>query len=312
MRDPKDRRGRATVPEGFDTSVLGFSARSKSDKPVLVVLTGPQVGQRILLETAAMIGSDPEADLMIVGDAVDWHHAAVRPKDGAWVVVDLTGERRTEVNGMKVTELALSDDDQIILGGTVIRFEVHDAVEQAFDAAIVERLTKDDLTGLLARRAFDIELASEIAAAARHREHLAVLVVDIDGVKKINDRHGHMVGQRIIRDVGKRVGEIVGDRGVACRLGGDEFGIALRAVDAASGAEVAETIRADIAGREFSHEGEALAVSVSAGVAVFPGHGGTNLELLRRADDAMYAAKRDGGDAVRIFAPRGADSGDSA
>lgn len=307
----KDGRGRATVPEGIDTSAF-FPGTKGENKPVLVVLTGPQVGQRIMLEAPALIGSDPEADMMIVGEEVDWHHASVMPKDGGWIVIDLTGERRTEVNGMRVSEMRLSDDDQIIVGGTVIRFELHDPVEQAFDQTIQERLTKDDLTGLLARRAFDIELASELAAAARHRTPLAVLVLDIDGVKKVNDRYGHMVGQGVIADVGKHIGSLVGERGIACRLGGDEYGIALRQTDLDAGLDAADAIRGHIERAEFTHDGERLDVTVSAGVAIFPAHGGTALEMLRRADDAMYVAKRKGGNAVCLFAPRGAPSGDSS
>ena len=82
VRDPKDRRGRATVPEGLDIRAIGLGSGRSSAQPVLVVLTGPQVGQRILLESSALIGSDPEADMMLVDDGVDWHHAAVKPRDG--------------------------------------------------------------------------------------------------------------------------------------------------------------------------------------------------------------------------------------
>ncbi|MBN4049427.1 GGDEF domain-containing protein [bacterium AH-315-N03] len=295
----------------MDTSSLFPNAKA-GNKPVLVVLTGPQVGQRILLEAPALIGCDPEADMMIAGEDVDWHHASVMPKDGGWVVIDLTSERRTEVNGVPVTEKALSDDDQIILGGTVIRFEVHDIVEQAYDQAIQERLTKDDLTGLLARRMFDIELASELAAAARHRYAFAVLVLDIDGVKKVNDRHGHMVGQGVISEVGRHIGSLIGDRGIACRLGGDEYAAGIPQADIGEGTALAEAIRQRIEQTEFTHEGVQLSVTVSAGLAVFPAHGGTALEMLRRADDAMYVAKRAGGNAVRVYEPRGATSGDSS
>ncbi len=267
-------------------------------RPVLVVLTGPQLGQRIRLEESASIGRDPESDLMLTDESVDWSHARVEPRDGGWVVVDLTGERRTEVNGMGVSELMLSADDQIIVGGTVLRFEVHDPVEQAYDEAVLERLNKDELTGLLARRKFDIELLSAVVAALRHGNPLCVAVLDVDGTKRVNDRHGHLVGARVIAEVGGVVGAVVGERGLACRLGGDEFGILLPNHDLDQGFVVANEVRAAVAARHFEHDGETLAMRISGGVAMFPAHGQSPNDLLRAADEALYRAKRGGGDRV--------------
>jgi diguanylate cyclase (GGDEF)-like protein len=269
-----------------------------SGKPVLVVLTGSQVGQRIRLEEAAMIGRDPECDLMLTDESVDWHHAQVEPREEGWAVVDMTGERRTEVNGMRVSELLLSPDDQLIIGGIVVRFEVHDPIEQAYDEVIQERLNKDELTGLLARRKFDIELLSALVASVRRGHAMAVLVLDLDGLKTINDRHGHLVGARVIAEVGRIVGVVVGQRGLACRLGGDEFGVVLPALDLERGYEVAEDIRRAVAAHRFVHEDETLHVRLSGGAAVFPRHGQAPNDLLRAADEALYRAKRSGGDRI--------------
>lgn len=297
VTDPGDR-GRPTLPEGFDASSLFKEAKKK---PVLVVLTGPQVGQRILLETEAVIGRDPEADLMLFDESVDWHHARVEPRAEGWVVIDLTGERRTEVNGMRVKELLLSPDDQLILGGTVVRFEVHDPIEQAYDEAVLERLNKDELTGLLARRKFDIELRSALSAAARRDEPLALVILDIDRLKPINDRHGHLVGSRVITQVGQEVGALLAGKGPCCRLGGDEYGIALPGLESARAVALADEVRARVAQMVFEHAGEPLVVRVSGGVATYPEDGATPLELLRRADEALYRAKRDGGDRIEAW-----------
>lgn len=297
MTDPGER-GRPTLPEAFDASML--FPKNKDGRPVLVVLTGPQVGQRIQLETPAIIGRDPEADLMLTDETVDWHHARVEPRTEGWTVVDLTGERRTEVNGMRVSELLLSPDDQLILGGTVVRFELHDPVEQAYDKAVLERINKDDLTGLLARRRFDIELMMACMAAARKNETIALIVLDIDGLKAVNDRHGHIVGARVISEVGGVLGAIVYNRGFSCRLGGDEFAIALAGADAEGGREVAEAVRQGVAAHAFTHDGERLDVSLSGGVAVFPADGSAPVELLRAADEALYRAKRSGGDRIEL------------
>jgi len=296
----KDRRGRATLPESIDPKAL--IAAAEKEQPVLVVLTGPQVGQRILLELPALIGQDPEADLMIVDDGAEWHHASVFPKGSRWVIRDLTEEDRIEVNGKPVREAVLDDDDQILVGRTVLRFEVHDPVEQAFDEAIVERLNKDHLTGLLARRVFDFELASAVVAAQRHERCCALIVVDIDGVKTVNDRYGHEAGAGLIADVGKLIGELVGEEAIACRLGGDEFGVLMPRGGLDIARALGEGIRASVERASFAHDGAPLDVTVSVGVAVFPSHADEALDLLRRADEAMYVAKRAGGNGVHAYA----------
>lgn len=303
MASDPGERGRPTLPEPIDAAAL--FGRSGAPKPVLVVLTGPQVGQRIRVEEPATIGRDPMCDLMLTDDSVEWHHARVEPSAEGWQVVDLTGARRTEVNGMRVAKLLLSPDDQIILGHTVVRFEVHDQIEQAYDEAVLERLYKDELTGLLARRKYDIELRSALGAAAREGEALAVLVIDVDRLKRVNDLHGHLVGARVIADVGGIVGDVVreraGARGLACRMGGDEFGVALAGADAERAAHLAEVVRERVAAARLEHDGVRLDVRVSTGISLFPRHGRTALELLRHADEALYAAKREGGDRTVVW-----------
>ncbi len=299
MSNPADR-GRPTLPETFDPAAALAGARGGSERSVLVVLTGPQIGQRIRLDAAALLGRDPEADLMLTDESVAWHHARVEPRDDGWTVVDLTGKRRTEVNGMRVKELLLSADDQLILGGTVVRYELHGPVEQAFDEAILERLNKDDLTGLLARRKFDHELTSVVLLAQRNREPMSLLVLDVDGLKAVNDRHGHLVGARVIAEVGRELAGVLGARGLACRLGGDEFGVALPGHDADAGRAVADAIREAVAARPFAHEGEPLRVRLSGGVAQLGLHGDSPLALLRAADEALYRAKHAGGDRIEI------------
>jgi len=195
----------------------------------------------------------------------------------------------------------------VVLGGTVVRFEVHDPIEQAYDEAVLERLYKDDLTGLLARRKFDIELSGALDAAARNDETMAMLVLDVDRLKPINDMHGHIVGSRVISDVGALVRAVLQtrrlERALACRLGGDEFGVAVTGISPEDARELAEAIRRAVAETPFVHEAEPLRVRVSGGLSFYPRDGGTALELLRRADEALYRAKGAGGDRITVHAP---------
>ena len=263
---------------------------------MLVVLTGAQLGERRLLRDEAIeIGRDPDADLVLRDPEVAWRHARIAPALDGWMVHDLENVARgVEVNGIKVSRVLLTRDDRIQLGGTVLRFEMHDPVEQAFDAAIEERLSKDELTGLLSRRKFELELGARLDAARVGGETVGLAVLDLDRLKAINDRHGHLVGARVIAESGRAIARVLPGSAFACRLGGDEFAVALPSATIGTLEALASAIRAAVAAMSVHHDGERLEVGISAGIAVGPAQGQEPFTLLRAADDALLRAKRDG------------------
>ncbi|MFK7986846.1 MAG: diguanylate cyclase [Sandaracinaceae bacterium] len=284
--------GRPTLPEAMDAVSLFGDADAA---PVLVVLTGPQLGQRIVLEDASLMGRDPTCALMLTDPAVKWHHARVEPSGHGWLLTDLTGgEGRTEVNGTPIRAHALAPDDQVLVGHTVVRYDLHDPVERAYDEAVLERLYKDELTGLPSRRKFDLDLQSTLALAKQGPAPLAVMILDLDHLKKVNDTYGHAAGEHTIATVGRRLGEAMGDRGFVGRLGGDEFAAFVMAPPEYA-MSVAEDLRKAVSDTPIPYEDASLHVAASIGVAFFPDHGDTELKLLRGADQALYAAKGRGG-----------------
>jgi diguanylate cyclase (GGDEF)-like protein len=118
--------------------------------------------------------------------------------------------------------------------------------------------------------------------------------MDLDGIKKINDTHGHLFGAYVIGAAGKLIGQVVGARGMGSRFGGDEFLAALPGLDAAAGVAVAEEIRAAIAAHPFEREGVPLRPGISIGVAEFPADADDPLGLFQKADEALYRAKQGG------------------
>jgi diguanylate cyclase (GGDEF)-like protein len=118
--------------------------------------------------------------------------------------------------------------------------------------------------------------------------------MDLDGIKAINDRHGHLFGAYTISETGKLIGRIVQGRGFAARFGGDEFVATLPDHDLEKAAAVAEEIRAKVAQHPFSYEAIPLQPGISIGVAAFPKDGTDATELFRHADEALYLAKRSG------------------
>jgi diguanylate cyclase (GGDEF)-like protein len=148
----------------------------------------------------------------------------------------------------------------------------------------------DELTGLANRRAFDERLAR--ATAARPPEgRLAVLAIDLDDFKAVNDTLGHHYGDELLRLVAPRLRQVVRSEDTVARLGGDEFAVLLAGADAERAAQVAERLRAGFR-RPFRLGPRAQTVSVSVGIAVAPDDGQEPVELLQHADLEMYETKR--------------------
>ena len=167
----------------------------------------------------------------------------------------------------------------------------------------VKREAKTDgLTGLCNRKAFDVRLRRAMSAAKADGVPVSILMIDVDHFKRVNDTHGHHVGDLVLRLIGRLLSENVKGRDTAARYGGEEFAIILAGATGQAAAIVAEQIREALASKSLGTKalGEGRAsVTVSVGVAEFrPGDLATS--LITRADDALYRAKRDGRNRVCI------------
>jgi diguanylate cyclase len=150
----------------------------------------------------------------------------------------------------------------------------------------------DDLTNLPNRRLFFERLAAHFDEAAGSGCRLAVLMIDLDRFKEINDSLGHHVGDDVLRQIGPRLTEAVGSTGTVARLGGDEFGLILSPLNSPSDATaVADRVR-NVLRQPFQLEGMTFRVDASIGIALAPEHGTTPESLLQKADVAMFTAKR--------------------
>lgn len=160
----------------------------------------------------------------------------------------------------------------------------------------------DVLTGLPNRTLFRDRLRQAIAQARRHRTRLAVMFIDLDRFKLINDTYGHVRGDLFLQQVAGRLRRQLRSSDTLCRLGGDEFTVLvpdLRSVDDAAqkAQQFLEALR-----RPFIVENDELSATASIGLSVFPDHGANEDELIRNADLAMYQVKRRGKDGVGVFA----------
>ena len=160
----------------------------------------------------------------------------------------------------------------------------------------------DALTNLPNRVLFFERVDQALALARRNGTRLALLFIDLDKFKPINDTWGHAVGDQLLKAVAQRLTGRVRDSDTVGRIGGDEFVILLNQVGAVdNAAQVADELRLSLA-QPFELAGLTLSISASIGVALFPDHGQDAIELARHADEGMYQAKQAGGDGLRLFA----------
>jgi len=152
----------------------------------------------------------------------------------------------------------------------------------------------DSLTTLFNRRYLDETLKRELYRAQRKKQPLAVIMLDLDHFKRINDTYGHDVGDAVLRMVAQQIRNNIRESDLACRFGGEELVIVLGECDVESALQRAETIRKAIAALEIDHGDHSIMVTASFGVAVYPEHGAEAQDLLQAADQALYEAKHAG------------------
>jgi two-component system, cell cycle response regulator len=166
-------------------------------------------------------------------------------------------------------------------------------------AALVHAAWTDPLTGVLNRTALLTGIEGALAEAAASGRTLTLLFVDLDHFKTLNDRHGHQVGDRVLQRCAERMQALLPAGGLVGRYGGEEFVLLVTDPTGAAGVMLAEQLRAAIAATGQASERDAVAVTVSIGIAQYPGDGEEMEALLRAADQALYRAKAAGRNQVR-------------
>ena len=179
------------------------------------------------------------------------------------------------------------------------------ALDNARRIQRAERLAgTDDLTGLCNVRALTDTLRREAMRASRTGQPLSLIVIDLDGFKRINDRHGHLRGSRTLIEVAALLRDSTRRTDFTARLGGDEFAVVLPGTGGEGAVSAGERMRARIAQRGFlQREGLDVRLTASVGAATASGPGVTPDALLERADDALYRAKAGGGNRTRCDGP---------
>ena len=191
-----------------------------------------------------------------------------------------------------------------VAGGGLLRTYT-DVTERHQHQQHIEHLASHDaLTGLYNRTKFMECLAAEVALARRQQGHLAVLYLDLDGFKPINDTHGHGAGDQVLVWVGQTLRRVARESDFVARLGGDEFAVLQRGIDDYEQAVVLAQRLADALSQPWVLGKLQVQVGASVGIALYPEHGGDPEALLAAADQAMYLVKLGGRDSSSLAAPQ--------
>ncbi|MFO0580979.1 MAG: diguanylate cyclase [Anaeromyxobacter sp.] len=192
-------------------------------------------------------------------------------------------------------------DGDLKLQLDVVAMQAATSLDRARLFEKTERLaTTDGLTGLQNHRTFQARLDDVLAQAERYGKRAALLLCDIDHFKSVNDTYGHPVGDVVLRGVAQVLAKEARTVDVVARYGGEEFAIIMPETDAAGAAVIAERIRERVAARTFETEQGPLKVTLSLGVAGYPGDADRRATLLERADACLYQAKRGGRNRVVV------------
>jgi len=189
-------------------------------------------------------------------------------------------------------------DDRRIRGVVLNARDVTERVR--LEEELTRQAFHDGLTGLANRGLFRDRLDQALARSERTRETLAVLLVDLDGFKQVNDSLGHDAGDHLLEEVARRFDGVVRANDTLARLGGDEFAVLVEGATEQHAVGVARRLLESLAG-SMSIAGRDLTLAASIGVVVHPGGSGSSDELIRHADVAMYAAKESGRGRFEVF-----------
>jgi diguanylate cyclase (GGDEF)-like protein len=236
---------------------------------------------------------------------VSREHAAIALSGDAVILNDLGSTNGTFCNGVRVTSRELVDGDKIMIGSTtILKFTYHDQLDEAFQQQMYESALRDSLTKVFNRKHFNDLLTKEFAFASRHSAPLALLFVDLDYFKKVNDTHGHPAGDFVLSEVSGVLAGAIRAEDVLARFGGEEFCVLCRGTERTGAVELGERLRKEISERRYVFGGKIIPVTISVGIALMPDTSMTQpAALLAAADKALYEAKRAGRNRVVVSAP---------
>ena len=254
------------------------------------------LGRRFVLDASPIrIGRGAENHIVLEGDSVSRRHAHFEQRSGAWWCVDDGSTNGSYVNDEQIMrEAHLGNGDRIKIGPTIFKFLSGQDVEAQYHEEIYRMTIIDGLTQVHVKRYLLEALDKELMRARRHMRELSFLMLDIDHFKKINDVHGHLAGDYVLKEVARIIQQRIRRDEVLARYGGEEFAIILPETTLQGAHALADGLREKIEDSRFVFQSETIRVTISIGAALLQDSDRTSLDLIKRADEKLYAAKNGG------------------
>ena len=287
--------------EGLDnTTVIGEGPQDvvslSKDRAYLIVIAGTRVGEMIPVVAATVIGRGVDADVRLIEDKMSRKHCRLFLEDGVIYIQDLGSSNGTYVNGARIERQKLIDGDKIQVGDTtILKFTYNDTLEENFQKQMYDSALRDGLTKVFNKKYFQDRIRTEFAFTARHKSALSLILFDIDHFKKVNDTFGHLAGDKVLTTLAQHVLNLVRTEDVFARWGGEEFAVLCRETEVRAAIVLAERIRVSSERLSIVFNGNAVPITISAGVVMIPDSRLTDVEaFIHAADEALYEAKRSG------------------
>lgn len=295
--DSRERTGTITVAGSDDAPDSGRAAREAN----VILIAHPEHARlgtryRLVPNTNVEVGRSESVEISLPEvRSVSRCHARLRYQGRTVSIEDAGSTNGTFVNDERVVGTAiLQSGDRFQVGSVHFKFLHEQDVEHAYHEAIYEMVMRDGLTEAFNQRKFSEELAREFARAQRHERPLCLVLIDLDSFKEVNDTHGHLCGDMVLKQVSASVRELLRPEQVFARLGGDEFAILCPETGSDGGAAIAEKLRQRLADLTFAREGELFSVTCSFGIAERQNEMDHENKLFEAADRALYLAKNAG------------------
>ncbi|WP_437834314.1 diguanylate cyclase [Sorangium sp. So ce1153] len=298
MRNDLDEERSTTQPTQGQPG--GGIKDAGTDCLVVIYTTEPVLlGKRFVLkDNPTTVGRGANNHIVLDGESVSRRHAHFEQRPSAWMVVDDGSTNGTYCNDEQISrEVVLKNGDRVKIGPTIFKFLSGADVESQYHEEIYRMTIIDGLTQIHNKRYLHEAIEREIIRNRRHERGLAILLFDIDHFKRINDVHGHLAGDFVLKEVARLVHSRLRRYEVFARYGGDTFAIVLPEGSIDDAAALGETLRQQLAEHHFVFQINSIRVTLSIGLALLQ-QGDRAGDLIKRADESLYAAKRSGRNCV--------------
>ncbi len=268
----------------------------------LVQVYGKGVGRRLKLDGDVLtLGRGDTNDVVLDHDNVSRFHAELHTKREHHSIVDKGSTNGTFVNDRRVKkEHLLNSGDLIKIGGSIFKFISGTDIEGLYFEEIYRMTIIDGLTEINNKRYLMEFLEREMARCQRFKRPMSLIMFDVDHFKKINDTHGHIAGDYVLKRLASLVNEKIRREELFARYGGEEFCVVMPESQVEQAVVFAEKMRELVQEADFSFDSQRMEVTVSLGVGQMQETQHTPLDLIQYVDHALYAAKRGGRNRVEL------------